>query len=327
MPPIQAQKLKQIAISYLERSGIPSDHALIIADVLVEAELRGKSTHGVIRLEGIRSRYQRVQRSEIKVVRRLANHILIDGGNNPGYVVGYLAAQRAIGLARRNGSAMVGAFNTTHCGMLGYYTDMIRREDMIGIATCNCYPRVTPFGGVEPIFGTNPLSVAIPTKDEDPPLLFDASLASITNGQLMLMGEKGGRIPPGLAFDERGDPTDDPKKALSGAVRPFGGHKGYGLMFISQILTTALLGATLTPPIGREYGFLIMAINPEIFIPIDRFKEEVSRLIERIKSVRREPGVGEILLPGERSWRLRCKRLKEGIDLDERLIERIKEDR
>ncbi len=323
MPLIQAHNLKEMAISYLERSGIPSDHARIIADALVEAELRGKSTHGLIRLEKIRSRYLRVQRSEIRVVKRFANHILMDGGNNPGYVVAYLAAQRAIGLARQNGSALVGAFNTTHCGMLGYYTDMIRREDMIGLAICNCYPRVTPLGGVEPIFGTNPLSVAIPTA-EDPPLLFDASLASITNGRLMLMCERGERIPPGLAFDEEGNPTDDPKKALSGAVRPFGDHKGYGLMIISQILTTALLGATLTPPPGREYGFLIMAVNPEIFIPIDRFKEEVSRLIERIRSVKREPGVEEILLPGERSWNIRCKRLKEGIDLDERLIEKIK---
>ncbi|MCD6506464.1 Ldh family oxidoreductase [Candidatus Poribacteria bacterium] len=324
MPLIQAQKLKEMAISYLERSGIPSDHARIIADVLVEAELRGKNTHGLIRLEKIRSRYQRVRRSEIKVVKRFANHILIDGGNNLGYVVVYLAAQRAIGLARQYGSAMVGVFNTTHCGMLGYYTDMIRREDMIGVATCNCYPRVAPLGGVEPIFGTNPLSVAIPTR-EDPPLLFDASLASITNGRLMLMSEKNERMPTGLAFDEEGNPTDDPKKALSGAVRPFGDHKGYGLMLISQILTTAFLGATLIPPPGREYGFLIMALNPEIFIPIDRFKEKVSRLVEKVKFVKREPGIEEILLPGERSWKIRCKRLKEGIDLDEKLIERIED--
>jgi L-2-hydroxycarboxylate dehydrogenase (NAD+) len=324
MPRIQAQRLKEIAISYLERTGVPSDHARIIADVLLEAELRGKSGHGLIRLERIRSRYLRVERSEIKVVKRFANHLLIDGGNNPGYVVAYLAAQRAIGIARQDGSAIVGVFNTTHCGMLGYYTDMIRKEDLIGVATCNCYPRVAPLGGVEPVFGTNPVSVAIPTS-EDPPLLFDASLASITNGGLMLMRETGEQLPPGMAFDRKGRPTNDPGEALSGAVKTFGGHKGYGLMIISQILTTALLGAPVTPPTGREYGLFIIAINPDLFVPIDRFKEEVSELIRRIKSVKREPGVEEVLLPGERSWRIRCKRLEEGIEVDERLIKRIED--
>lgn len=313
---LQARSLKDAMISYLRRHGAPPDHAEIIADVLLEAELRGKETHGLIRLEGIAARYSKDEMGEIKVVKRTGSHLLIDGGNNPGYVVAYLAAQRAIDIARREGSAIVGAMNTNHCGMLGYYADMIRKEDLIGIATCNCYPFTTPLGGTEPVFGTNPVAVGIPTAKE-PPLLFDASLASLTIGRMLIQRERGEPLPEGLAYDGEGNPTTDPAEAR--AVIPFGGHKGYGLMLISQILTTALLGAPITPPRGRDYGILIMAINPEIFVPIDRFKEEVSKLIERVKSSRKADGVEEILIPGERSWRVRQRKLKEGVDVDERI--------
>ena len=137
--------------------------ATIIADILLEAELRGRKTHGFIRLTGINNRYKQGDRTDIQVDKEAGLCVRIDGGNQPGYLVAYRAMEIAIERAKRNGASIIGVYNTSHCGMAGYYVDMARKADVVGLLFADCLPRITPEGGTEALFGTNPIAVGIPS--------------------------------------------------------------------------------------------------------------------------------------------------------------------
>ena len=318
---ISVDDARKLAETYLTESGLPETDAAIIADILLEAELRGRKTHGFIRLPGIKSRYEQGERTEIRVDKEEKQCVRIDGGNQPGYLVAYRAMEIAIERAKRNGASIVGVYNTSHCGMAGYYVDMARKADVIGLLFADCLPRITPEGGTEAILGTNPIAVGIPSHTV--PILFDMSTAAITNGDLLVAMQEGAPIAEGIAFSPEGEPTTEADAALKGSVRPFGGHKGFGLAFITQILAGALVNAATIPPPGKNYGLLIIAIDPTSFVPLTQFKTEVDTLVARVKENRREIGVTEILIPGERAYRQRDAHLVDGIYLDETLINQL----
>ena len=300
---------------------MPPTDATIIADILLEAELRGRKTHGFIRLTGIKTRYEQGKRADIQVDEEKGQCVRVNGGNQPGYLVAYRAMELAIGRAKQTGASIVGVYNTSHCGMAGYYVDMARKADIIGLLFADCLPRITPEGGTEAILGTNPIAVGIPSNTV--PLLFDMSTAAITNGDLLVAMQENIPIAEGLAFDPDGAPTTNADAALKGSVRPFGGHKGFGLALITQILAGALVNAATIPPPGTNYGLLIMAIDPTSFVPLRQFKTEVDALIARVKENRLENGVKEILIPGERAYRQREIHLANGIHLEDTLVNQL----
>ncbi len=312
---------RQLAETFLAKSGFSLTDAAVIADILLEAELRGRKTHGFIRLPGIKSRYEQGERTDIEVDKAEGQCVRINGGNQSGYLVAYRAMEIAIERAKQTGSSIVGVYNTSHCGMAGYYVDMARKMDIIGILFADCLPRITPEGGTEAILGTNPLAVGIPSNTI--PLLFDMSTAAITNGDLLVAMREGAEIAEGLAFDPDGAATIDPDAALKGSVRPFGGHKGFGLALIIQVLAGALVNAATIPPPGAAYGLLIIALNPTSFVPLAQFKTEVDKLIQQVKENRHETGVTEILIPGERAYRQREAHLVSGIHLDDALVHQL----
>ncbi len=312
---------RRLAETFLVQGGISSTDAAIIADILLEAELRGRKTHGFIRLPGIKSRYEDGERTEIQVDKEEGQCVRINGGNQPGYLVAYRAMELAIERAKHTGVSIVGVYNTSHCGMAGYYADMARKSDIVGLFFADCLPRITPEGGTEAILGTNPLAVGIPSNTV--PFLFDMSTAAITNGDLLVAMREGTEIAEGIAFDPDGAATTDADAALKGSVRPFGGHKGFGLALIIQILAGALVNAATIPPPGANYGLLIIALNPTSFVPLAQFKTEVDELIARVKENRRERGVTEILIPGERAYRQRESHLVSGIHLDDALVSQL----
>lgn len=295
--------------------------AAIVADILLEAELRGRKTHGFIRLTGIKNRYKQGERTDIRIDKEVGLCARIDGGNQPGYLVAYRAMELAIERSKRNGASIVGVYNTSHCGMAGYYVDMARKADTIGLLFADCLPRITPEGGTEALLGTNPIAVGIPSNTV--PLLFDMATAAITNGDLLVAIRDDTAIPEGLAFDSEGEPTTDADAALKRSVRPFGGHKGFGLALVTQILAGVLVNAATIPPPGTNYGLLIVAIDPTSFVPLAQFKTEVDKLVTRVKENPRESGVAEILIPGERAYRQREAHLADGIHLDETLMRQL----
>jgi L-2-hydroxycarboxylate dehydrogenase (NAD+) len=318
---ISVDDARGLAETFLTRTGMSPTDAAIIADILLEAELRGRKTHGFIRLPGIKSRYEHGERTDIRVDKEAGECIRIDGGNQPGYLVAYRAMELAIERAKQNGAGIVGVYNTSHCGMAGYYVDMARKADVIGLLFADCLPRTTPEGGTEAILGTNPIAVGIPSNTV--PILFDMSTAAITNGDLLVAMREGTAITEGIAFDPAGEPTTDADAALKGSVRPFGGHKGFGLALITQILAGALVNAATIPNPGTNYGLLIITIDPTTFVPLSQFKTEVDKLIARVKENRRETGITEILIPGERAYRQRELHSADGIHLDDTLLSQL----
>ena len=318
---ISVADARKLAETFLIKSGMSEIDAAIIADILLEAELRARKTHGFIRLTGIRNRYKQGERTDIRIDKEAGLCIRIDGGNQPGYLVAYRAMEIAIERAKQNGAGIVGVYNTSHCGMAGYYVDMARKADTVGLLFADCLPRITPEGGTEALLGTNPIAVGIPSNTI--PLLFDMSTAAITNGDLLVAIRDGTTISEGLAFDSEGEPTTDPDAALKGSVRPFGGHKGFGLALVTQILAGALVNAATIPPPGTNYGLLMITIDPTSFVPLTQFKTEVDRLIAHVKENRRESGITEILIPGERAYRQRTRHLAEGLYLDDTLLSQL----
>lgn len=318
---LSVDEARQLASSFLQRGGIPEAEAEIITDILLEAELRGRKTHGFIRLAGIKNSYAQKEKRPITIDRESGHWLLVDGGDNPGYLVAHYAMNAAIDKAKTYGSSLVGVYNSSHCGMAGYYANMALKKDCIGIVMADCLPRITAWGGVEPILGTNPIAVGIPTNSV--PIVLDMSTASITNGALLVAMREGKLIKEDIAFDSEGNPTTDPSQALKGGVQPFGGHKGYGLALVIQILSGALVNAAVIPPAGVNYGLLLIVIDPEIFLPLDEFKRKVTELINTVKNTKKRSGVAEILVPGERAFRERERRLEKGIEFEDDLVEQL----
>lgn len=319
---LSARRAKNLTVRILTGHGYSRADALIVADVLVEAELRGRATHGLLRVPGIVERKGSGRRRKARIVKQSSSHAHIDGNGELGYLVAHRCAEVAIRKAKSNGLALVGARNTTHTGMLGYYVSMAAKEGLIAIAFSNCSPMVAPWGGTEKVFGTNPMALAFPGR---PPIIIDMSTSATTMGEILKAKRTGGRLKEGTAIDKRGKPTRSPDRAREGAILPFGEHKGYGLSLAVQLLSGAFVGAAPIPQPGTDYGFLYLAMARDLFASRRHYRKGVTEVIDRIKASRKAGGSTEILIPGERAHRDRQKRLKEGIDVDEELMRELEE--
>jgi LDH2 family malate/lactate/ureidoglycolate dehydrogenase len=317
MAVIPVEKARQLSKSALTRAGIDSREVDIIADILVEAEILGRPTHGLIRLPGIVSRAKDQIDARIQVVREDGHYALLDAGGKFGYIAAYDAMEMAIEKTRERGLALIGVKNSGHSGMLGYYARMALRCDLIGMAICNTRPMVAAWGGVEAVFGTNPVAVAIPS--DGTPLVLDMSTSSMTFGDLLVASREGKRLPEGGALDATGQPTNDPDKARDGVFLPFGGHKGFGLGLVIQILAGALVDAEIM----KTDGILVMAMDPNIFLPVGKFKKQVSSYLDFVRGSSKADGISEILIPGERSERYKQKCMERGIPVDDDLLMEI----
>jgi len=317
MSSISVKEARRLSTSVLTGAGIDSHEAEIITDILVEAEMRGRPTHGLIRLSGIISGAKKQADAKMVVIREGENHALIDGVGKFGYIAAHYAMEMAIQKAAKCGVALVGVKNSGHSGMVGYYARMALGHDLIGMVICNTRPMVAASGGIEAIFGTNPIAVAVPSEDQ--PLVLDMSTSSMTYGDLLVAIREAKKLPENGALDASGRPTVDPEAAKAGVFLPFGGHKGFGLGLVVQILAGALVDAEIL----KTGGILLMAINPEIFLPADKFKKQVASYMSFVKNSKKADGVAEILIPGERSERHRQKCLEFGISVDDELLKQI----
>jgi len=318
---IPADEARALAEDVLTAAGLAADSARIVADVLIEAELRGRRGHGLIRLPRL-AQHAAGEHGESSVTKEGPTWAHVDGGGEIGYLTAHRAMALAIDKAAEHGTGLVGVRNTTHCGMLSYYVLMAAEKGLVGLMTCNCSPRVAPYGGTTGVFGTNPIAVAVPAPDE--PIVVDLATSAATTGDLLVAIQKGEPLPKGLAYDADGRPTTDPKQAREGALAAFGGHKGSALALLSQILSGALAGAAPLPEPGTDYGYLVAAIDPGVFSPIDQFRRGVGEVIAAMKNANRTDGTPEILYPGERSHRSRQETLRVGIEIEPQLIDELR---
>ncbi|MFZ3361352.1 MAG: Ldh family oxidoreductase [Xanthobacteraceae bacterium] len=294
-------------------AGLPVEDAQIVAGLMVEADLRGSDTHGVIRLPLYIRRVRAGgvnARPNIRVVSERPSTALIDGDNGMGHLVMRRAAALAIEKAKATGIGWVGARMSNHAGPAALYVTMPLKHDMIGlyfaVGSSNHLP---PWGGSETLLGTNPMAVAVPALEE-PPIVLDMSPTVAAFGKVRLKAQRGEDMPVGWMVDRQGKPLTDPKRADEGHLLPIGGYKGSGLSLIIGLLAGALNRAA----VGRDVvdfvkeagkatntGQAIAALSIEAFLPAAEFKRAVDGLIRDIRNSPRLPDVDRIWLPGEQS--------------------------
>jgi L-2-hydroxycarboxylate dehydrogenase (NAD+) len=299
---IAVDTLKETTLKILTRSGHSPDDAEIITDVLMYAQLRGNN-QGVVKLIGA-GLPRNTNAYPIKVVHETKLSALLDGGRNIGMVAMKQALERALEKAREHGIGIVGTNNTnTSTGAIGYYANLAAGVGFIGFVFAGSGEYVAMHGSYEPIFGTNPLAIGIPTSGT--PVVFDMATSAIARFGLVEAHTAGRSIPADVAYDNDGQSTTDPAAALAGAIRTFGGYKGAGLAFMVEVLTHPLLSTTPDQD-GRktDWGNLVLILDPQLFVDQATFKSRVTELVNKVKNTRKLPDTEEILVPGERGNRL-----------------------
>ncbi len=292
--------------------GYDAEEARILADHMIDAALCGYEYSGLAKILNIpeHRRFKRPRRL-ISVIRETEVSVLYDGGNNVGMLALYHATRAAIAKAARHGFAVAGVTNSWMSGRSAYYCEMIARADLVGIHTASSSRSVAPFGGTRPVLGTNPIAFGMPSAAG--PVVLDMGTSAFMATEMALRERLGQLLPEGVAIDAQGEPTRDPAAARAGALLPFGGYKGYGLGFIVQALGV-LAGGGMGP--DQDDGYLFIVLKPDLLVPLDQFKREVSLLVDQIKGIPRQPGVEEIRIPGERAFKSRERLLRDGIEID-----------
>ncbi len=304
--------LRETCERILQKVGVPEDQARITAEVIVEADLRGVGSHGVLRLPAYVHRVQAglmTADTRIKVIQERGATVLLDAQGGFGQVAGVHAMNQAIERARRYGVGFVAVRNANHFGIAAYYTMMALPHRMIGIAATNAAPSMAAWGGTTAVLGTNPISMAIPT-GQDVDIVLDMASSVVARGKIRSAASKGERIPPGWALDAEGRPTEDPEAALKGTLLPVGGPKGYGLALVVDALAGVLTGSDYSVYLASLHdlsrrasvGFVMQAVDVTAFSDWAEYTKDMASLVDVVRNSPRAPGVNRIYLPGEIEW-------------------------
>jgi LDH2 family malate/lactate/ureidoglycolate dehydrogenase len=305
--------------------GLDPDEAALVADHLVDCELRGVHYGGLPRALSIAERVRRtnVTPRPIRVEHETPVSARIDGGDRIGYVVAHRATRIAIDKAAAAGIAVVGAHNTWYTGMLSYYAEMATAQGLVAIIASNASPWVAPHGAAEGRVGTNPICVGFPSSED--PVIWDIGTSAIMHAEVKLAQRLGQPLPEGVAFDAAGRPTIDPNAALEGALAAWGGHKGSGLAIVVQILG-GLAGAPFIPPELAGFGFLLLAMRPDLLTPPGEFAAGVADFAAAVRNARPLQAGEPVRMPFDRSRAERRRRLSEdGIDVPEAVYSALRD--
>jgi LDH2 family malate/lactate/ureidoglycolate dehydrogenase len=311
----------------LAASGLAEADADAVARMMLFADLRGIDSHGIVRLSAYIARLRAGginPRPNIHVARETASTALVDGDNGMGHLVMRFAAERAAAKAAETGIAWVGARQSNHAGAGACYAMMPLDRDMIGLylAVAN-NNHMAPWGGIEPLVGTNPVAVAIPTEAE-PPIVLDIATTATSAGKIRLALDRGETLAEGFVMDRDGRPITDPREAMHGLMLPIGGYKGFGLSLVFSLMGSALNGMGT----GRDTaniddvgaagntGQTIMALNVAAFGEVGDFKRRVDKVARDIRTSKPMPGVAEVRYPGLHGHRTAAARAASGVPID-----------
>jgi LDH2 family malate/lactate/ureidoglycolate dehydrogenase len=309
---LSVAEARDLAEGALRGIGFPDDEARIIADHVIDAAMCGYEYSGLAKILNVRdSEHLHMPRRPMKVLRETEVSLAFDGGNNAGMLALFHAAQATIRKTAAHGIALVSLTDAWMSGRSAYYVEMIAKHGLVAIHTASSPPLVAPHGGMGPALGTNPIAIAVPSTRG--PIVLDMGTSAYMMTELRLRERLNELLPEGVALGPEGEPTRDPATARRGALLPFGGYKGFGLALMMQAL--GLLGMSGLDP-ESDYGYLFVAFRPELFGPADAFEERVTRLIERIKTTPRQPGVDDIRIPSERAFLYRERTAREGLEID-----------
>lgn len=328
---VQKIELIKLVKEICLKHGLPEQDASLVSDCLVETNLRGIDTHGVALLEPYVERLKAGSLNPSPSIRQISNAgpiSVVDGDNGMGQIVGAKAMNLAIEDCRDNGIGLVGVCNSNHFGAAGYFSMMALSEGFIGVALTNASPRLAPWGGITPVYGNNPISIAIPW---DFPIVIDMANSMAAFGKIHRALNNNESIPEGWAMDLAGNAVTDPKEAK--LLMPIGNHKGYILAFAVEVLAGILTGAAFGKEVGRHttlnsfgqnVGHFFMAISIESFIDKKEFNSRLSQFIVQIRSSELAAGIEKVYLPGEIEHLTKIDRLEKGIPVKKEIFLKLK---
>ncbi|MFN8506781.1 MAG: Ldh family oxidoreductase [Dehalococcoidia bacterium] len=335
-PRFAAPELRRFTADVLVAYGVPPGDAALGAEVLIDADLAGIESHGIAHLPwhpGYAPGFDRGivnPAPSIAVVRDSPVAATWDADGGMGIIVGRKAMDAAIAKAHATGIGMVAVRNGRHFGAAGYYAHLAAKQDMVGMAMCNVPPIANAAGGLERVFGTNPIAMAAPVEGSHA-FLLDMATTAVAAGKLEIATRQGKPIPPGWAVDATGTSTPDPTiLRQGGALLPLGSrletssYKGYGLGLMVDILTGVLSGTGSGLFLDRAIlaqGFWFAAWRIDAFRDPVEFKAEMRRMVDHIRATTPEPGVERVLIPGDPEALARADREVHGIPLDGETID------
>lgn len=326
-PTIDPEKLRQFVSAVYQAVGLSEAHADLCADSLVQADLSGHQSHGVLRLSWYAARLMAGvcdPHGHPELVLDGGALAVIDGRDAMGQIIAAQGAQEAIKRAKAHGIGAVAMRHSNHFGTAFYFTLMAARAGCIGFLSTNASPAMAPWGGREKALGNNPFSWACPA-GRYAPMVLDMANTGVARGKIYLAKQKGIEIPLGWAINAAGAPTTDPVEAIEGIILPMAEHKGYGIALMMDMLSGVLTGSGFSTDVSGPYqakrrsmaGHFMIAIHIEAIQPLSDFNARVEELIDRMKRVPRAEGFDEIFYPGEIEARNDVLNRKNGLQLPE----------
>lgn len=332
---IRSDDLTELTINMLTASGLPPEDARTVAECLVEADLRGVETHGVVRLVHYINRIKLglinpCPKLRLTQVTPVAQHM--DADDAFGFVASRRAMDEAIQMARTYGVGLVSVRGSTHFGMAASYVLQAVEAGFMSMVFTNASASMPPWGGRDPILGTSPFAAGAPAGSQ-PPFVLDMSVAVAARGKIRLAALRGENVPEGWGLDKEGRQTTDPNAILdNGVVLPVGGPKGSAIAMMMDIFGGVFSGSKFGGDVPnhttdfenkQDVGHFFMAIKPGLFIGEEAFRARMDELVRRIKASRLVEGASEILISGEPEAKLQERRRAEGIALPLKEIEHI----
>ena len=322
---IDHRRLADFASAVYASASVPQAGARLLADTLVQADLWGHQSHGVLRLGWYLKRIQAgvmqpVTRTEI--VSDAGAMAVLDGHDGVGQVITAQAMQEAIHRARAHGISAVGVRNSNHFGTAMYYTRQAASEGCVAFLSTNASPAMAPWGGRKKMIGTNPWSLAAPA-GRHATMVLDIANTAVARGKVYLARQRGERIPEGWAINAAGEATCDPQEAIEGIILPMAQHKGYAIAMMMDMLSGVLTGSSFGTAVHGPYqfeqrsgcGHFALALNIEAFQPLAEFNARMERLIAEIKSAPLAQGFDEVFYPGEIEARNDARHRRDGLEL------------
>ncbi|SDO08975.1 Malate/lactate/ureidoglycolate dehydrogenase, LDH2 family [Klenkia soli] len=319
---IDRSELVDFAAGILTALDVPDADAHLVADSLVQADLWGHSSHGLLRLPWYAARLRSGAMTAATAPETVADTgalVVLDGHHGIGQVLTDRARTLAVQRARAHGVGMVGIRNSNHFGTAMYFTRAAAAEGCVAMLTTNASPAMAPWGGNQKILGTNPWSIAAPAPDGKV-VAVDIANTAVARGKIYLAKNRGETIPDTWALSPDGAPTTDPAEGVLGVILPMAGHKGYAITFMMDVISGALTGSGVGTQVHGPYeadqhsncGHLFLAVDPAAFGDVAGYHARVGELINQVKDVPLAQGYDEVFYPGELEDRTEATNLAAG---------------
>jgi LDH2 family malate/lactate/ureidoglycolate dehydrogenase len=331
---IPVSVFRSFSIQSFVKCGLSQEYAEWISDTLIQSELRGIGSHGIIRLPFYCKRLLDKGSNpnpNVRIVAQKPSMILIDGDNGLGQIVSIQAMKMVIDRAKDQGVCFAGVGNSCHFGMTAYYPMMALKKEMIGLAGSNGAAVMAPWGGGKSAIGNNPLAIVVPT-GKGYPIVLDMAMSVVSGGKVRLEAVKGAKIPKDWILDGKGRPTDDPADLMpDGTLLPLG-YKGFGLAIMIEVLSGILTRSFILNEIPLWFektsvpvnlGHFFMALDIETFMPVEAFKKRVDQMIDQLKGSPAMEGSSGIFMPGEMEYIKEQDFLKNGIPVAKEVLKTL----